>query len=89
MSFITPENHLCGLTVQVADEAETLIAPSDLTAAGNIVTLGKEHGTIENQATGKKIHLPKRGKVYVLRMWIPGEASSPDKSGFTRRGEHP
>ena len=71
VSFWTTENHACGLTIQVADVADVLICPADLTKAGNRVTLDEDEGAIENVQTGKRIRLEKQGKLYILWMWVP------------------
>ena len=80
--FFSQEGHKCGLCVQVADVDATLIAPADLTKAGNKIELEETHGTLRNLATGRTIHLPRRGNKYLLRMWV----RSPGKTGFPRQG---
>ena len=82
VTFWTSEGHRCRMKIQIAHVSKPLLPPADLTAAGNAVSLEASHGTILNKATGKKIHLERRGRVYILRMWGP-EASP---AGFTRQG---
>ena len=76
--------------MQVADVERPLIAVSHLSEAGNVVTLGKEGGTIVNAKTGRKIHLQRKGNLYVLRMWVR-EKENPKPhgvaSGFPRPGK--
>ena len=64
------EGHSCGTTWQLSDVGRFLFAASELTAAGNDIILRKKDGEIRNQKTGKKIHLQKKGGVYVLKMWV-------------------
>ena len=79
--FVSEEGHKCGLKIQVADVERPLISTADLTAAGNIVALEEKEGSIVNKKTGRKIVLPRKGNVYILRMWIPEGQTS----GFTRQ----
>ena len=91
VSFRTEENHQCCLTWQVAQIERPLVAVSHLSASGHKVILGKDGGEIVHTGTGRKIHLHRRGGVYVLRMWVPvpgAERGRDNKaaSGFPRPG---
>lgn len=79
--FGTQEGHTCGIKIQVADVERPLISTADLTAAGNRVIIEGSEGYIENIKTGKRIVLPRRGNVYILRMWIE------DEPVFSRQGK--
>ena len=65
----------------MADVERPLISTADLTAAGNRVIIEGSEGYIENIKTGKRIVLPRRGNVYILRMWIE------DEPVFSRQGK--
>ena len=83
--FRSGEGHSCALPIQVAEIERPLIAVSQLAAAGNKVVLEKTHGEIINNTTGRKIHLPREGGVYIFEMWLEVEEDDP-APGFTRRG---
>ena len=80
VQFISDEGHKCGMTWQIANVERPLIAVSHLSAAGNEVTFSKTGGKIVNNTTGKVINFQRKGGVYILRMWVPGQqGASPDK----------
>ena len=80
--FVTPEGHRCGMKVQIANVAQTLISTADLTKAGHRVALEEDGGTITNKATGRQIALERRGNIYILKMWV----EDPKAPGFRRQG---
>ena len=84
--FITEEGVCTGLTWQVADIDRPLIAGTQVTKAGNRVTLDATGGLITNLKTGQTIRLHRRGDdeggVYILQMWVPLKP----KVGFQRPG---
>ena len=89
--FMTQEGHSCNLQIQVASVERPLISTADLTRAGNVVSLEEKEGYITNKATGKTILLPRRGNVYILRMWVADEeqkaaTGGTEAPGFTRQG---
>jgi hypothetical protein len=47
------------------------------------VTLGDKSGKIVNATTGKTIALERRGRVYIMKMFIPGAAA---QLPFRRQG---
>ena len=53
------------------------MAVSQLAAAGNTVTLHRDHGVIKHDASGKEIRLQREGGIYIFKMWV---------SGFPRQG---
>jgi len=78
------EGHSCGTTWQLSDVERFLLAATELTAAGNDIILRKKDGEIRNQKIGKRIHLQKKGGVYVLKMRV---ASHIIASEFPRQGK--
>ena len=50
--FRIHEGHVCGMVFQIADVERSLIAASQLAAAGNRVTFKAHGGDIENTKTG-------------------------------------
>jgi hypothetical protein len=90
--FATGEGHKCGLIFQVAAVERPLIAVSQLAAAGNTVTLLRDHGIVKNNTTGKELRLERKGGVYTLRMMLPGSSAAgagtqgASSAGFTRPG---
>ena len=81
IEFQSDEGHNCGLTMQVADVGQPLIAVTHLSEAGNDVTLNKKGGKIVNTKTGRTIQVQRKGRLYVLRMWI----KDTDKAGVIPR----
>jgi len=75
------EGHSCGTTWQLSDVGRFLFAASELTAAGNDIILRKKDGEIRNRKTGKRIHLQKKGGVYVLKMWVANHTLASDFPG--------
>ena len=84
--FITEEGIGPGITWQVADIDRPLIAGTQVTNAGNRITLDADGGLITNLKTGKTIRLHRRGDdeggVYILKMWVPLKPTV----GFQRPG---
>jgi hypothetical protein len=83
VGFVTNENIFMGITIQISDIDRTLLSVSELTAAGNDVNLREDHGEIVNRKTGKVVHFPRRGGVYVLQMWMKVDEKASD---FPRQG---
>ena len=87
VTFTSDEGLKCGLTFQVADVERPLIAASHLIEAGNEVSQWKPGGVVKHIKTWKKIHVQRRGGIYVLRMWIPPNAAPAEGSSvFPRQG---
>jgi hypothetical protein len=80
--FATAEGHRCQIPFQVADVEQPLISVAHLTEAGNRVELGETEGRILNLSTGRTIALERRGRVYIMKMYIPDVAAAP----FGRQG---
>ena len=90
VSFATREGHRCGLPFQIAAVERPLIAVSQLAAAGNTVTLLKDHGTVRHDATGRELRLQRKGGVYTLLMHLPAAQGAEQRTtpaGFTRPGK--
>jgi hypothetical protein len=81
--FSTAEGHRCAIPFQVAPVEQPLLSVSHLTEAGNCVSLGDKGGEVTNLATGRKIALEKRGRIYIMRMFIPNTAA---QLPFRRQG---
>ncbi len=81
--FSTAEGHRCAIPFQVAPVEQPLLSVSHLTEAGNCVSLGDKGGEVTNLATGRKIALEKRGRIYIMRMFIPNAAA---QLPFRRQG---
>ena len=76
------------MRLQVANIEKTLLAVSQLTKAGNVLSLEQDGGEIRNRTTGKRIKLQRKGGVYTLRMWVPqSEEEKNHETVFTRRGK--
>ncbi len=81
--FATAEGDRCAIPFQVAEVEQPLLSVAHLTSAGNRVELNHADGRIVNIATGRSMHLERRGGVYILRMFIAdGAAQLP----FQRQG---
>ena len=76
VAFRTNEDFDMGVVIQISDIGRTLLAVTELTAAGNEVNLRKEYGEIMNIKSGKVITFPRRGGVYVIQMWIKDDEAS-------------
>jgi hypothetical protein len=81
--FATAEGDRCAIPFQVAEVEQPLLSVAHLTSAGNRVELGHADGRIVNIATGRSMHLERRGGVYILRMFI---ADGPAQLPFHRQG---
>ena len=81
--FSTTEGHKCAIPFQVAPVEQPLLSVAHLTEAGNRVTLGDKDGQIVNIATGRTIGLERRGRVYIMKMFIPDVTAKPP---FQRQG---
>ncbi len=81
--FSTAEGHKCQIPFQVAPVEQPLLSVAHLTEAGNRVTLGDKDGQVVNVATGRTIALERRGRVYIMKMFIPDAAAKPP---FRRQG---
>ena len=81
--FSTAEGHNCAIPFQVAPVEQPLLSVAHLTEAGNVVSLGDKDGQVVNVATGKTIALERRGRVYIMKMFIPEAAAQPP---FRRQG---
>ena len=75
------EGQVCGMGFQIADVERPLIAASQLAAGGNRVTFKAQGGEIEHIKSGRKMMLVKKGKIYVLRMWVAANAPSFPRPG--------
>ena len=83
MPFSTAEGHRCAIPFQVAPVEQPLLSVAHLTEAGNRVTLGDKDGQVVNTVTGKTIALERRGRVYIMKMFIPDAAT---QAPFRRQG---
>ena len=81
--FSTAEGHRCAIPFQVAPVEQPLLSVAHLTEAGNRVTLGDKDGQIVNITTGRTIGLERRGRVYIMKMYIPAVTAKPP---FQRQG---
>ncbi len=81
--FSTSEGHRCAIPFQVAPVEQPLLSVAHLTEAGNRVTLGDKDGQIVNTTTGRTIGLERRGRVYIMKMYIPAVTAKPP---FQRQG---
>ncbi len=81
--FSTAEGHRCQIPFQVAPVEQPLLSVAHLTEAGNLVTLGDKDGQVVNVASGKTIALERRGRVYIMKMFIPDAAA---QLPFRRQG---
>jgi hypothetical protein len=81
--FSTAEGHRCQIPFQVAPVEQPLLSVAHLTEAGNVVTLGDKSGKVVNATTGKTIALERRGRVYIMKMFIPDAVAQPP---FRRQG---
>ncbi len=77
------EGHHCQIPFQVAPVEQPLLSVAHLTEAGNRVTLGDKDGQVLNVASGKTIALERRGRVYIMKMFIPDAAA---QLPFQRQG---
>ena len=77
VDFRSKEGHKCGMPFQVAAVERPLVAVSQLAAAGNTVTLHRDHGVIKHGASGREIRLQRIGGIYIFKIWV---------SGFPRQG---
>ena len=68
---------------QLAPVEKPLLSVAHLTEAGNLVALGDKDGRVVNLATGKTIALERRGRVYILKMFIADAAA---QLPFRRQG---
>ena len=70
---------------QVADVHKCLLSVTKCADMGYTCVLKKEGGYMEDEETGEKIPIERRGNLYVLRMMVRG-ASTDDENGqgFTR-----
>ena len=92
VKYRTAEGHMCGMGFQIAEVERPLIAVSQLTQAGNSVTLRKDDGEIVHDQTGRKIALTRKDGVYIMKMWVPargaqGEGDKMGAASFRRQGE--
>ena len=71
----------CGMHFQVADVERPLVSAAKLADAGNRVVLERGGGFVENVSTGRKIHLVREGNVFVLDMFVCGEAEEEQGGG--------
>ncbi len=81
--FRTAEGHRCAIPFQVAPVEQPLLSVAHLTEAGNSVSLGDKGGEVLNLATGRRIALERRGRVYIMKMFLPDAAATPP---FQRQG---
>jgi hypothetical protein len=81
--FSTAEGHRCAIPFQVAPVEQPLLSVAHLTEAGNRVTLGDKDGQVVNVATGRTIALERRGRVYIMKMFVPDAAA---QAPFRRQG---
>ena len=81
--FSTAEGHRCAIPFPGAPVEQPLLSVAHLTEAGNRVTLGDRDGQVVNVATGRTIALERRGRVYIMKMFIPDAAA---QAPFRRQG---
>jgi hypothetical protein len=67
----------------VAPVEQPLLSVAHLTEAGNRVSLGAKDGEVLNLVTGRRIALERRGRVYIMKMFIPEAAAT---TPFQRQG---
>ena len=69
------------LTLQVAKVHKTLLSVAKLAKAGNTVVFSDVYGNyVENNFTGERIHMRKRGNLYEIDLWVRAAA-------FPRQGK--
>ncbi len=78
----TAEGHKCKIPFQVAPVEQPLLSVAHLTEAGNRVSLGDKDGEVLNLATGRRIALERRGRVYIITMFHPDDAAKPAVPGL-------
>ena len=86
VKFVSDEGLNLGLTFQVADIANPLVAPAELAEKGHETRLLKTHGEIHH-SSGKVLRLEKIGKAYYLNMLMEvGSEDEAEMAVFARRG---
>ena len=86
-SFVTPDGRPCSLRFQIAGVERPLISVSQLARAGHTIEFGKDAAVVTHRASGQKMHLPRVGGVYVMRMRVRDAAAAAETSGFSRPGK--
>ena len=87
--FVSSEGHSCEMVFQIADVERILIGATPLTRMGNEFHLREEDGDIVHAETGRRIHLLRKGGVYVMLMHFLVDAEPEPESaaaGFARLG---
>ena len=82
MVHFETEGQKCGMAFQIADVERPLVSVSKLIEGGHAVTFGKQGGLIEHTASGRKVHLIRKGGVFLLKMTVQSE---PETSSFQRQ----
>ena len=72
---------------QVADLHRPLLSPSRAADQGFRSYLDWYGGYLEDTKTGETIPIQRRGRLYVMQIWVRGSTDQPpDNSGFVRQG---
>ena len=73
---------------QVADIHRPLLSLSRAADQGSTSHLDMRGGYLEDSLTGEQIPIQRRGNLYIMSIWIRGNAANrpPDNSGFARPG---
>ena len=78
--FVTDEGKKVRMRIKAGDVNKTLISVSRLQEAGFDTNL-TQYPHLRNTKTGEKIHLIKKGGMFILTMWIKiGEETIPNKN---------
>ena len=75
--------------MQVADVHKCLLSVTKCADMGYTCILKKDGGFLEDEITGEKIPIERRGKLYVLKMMVRAAKEEQDEdpgAGFARRG---
>ena len=86
---LTDDGDKSKVNFQVCDVDRPLIAVSKLTAAGDDVWLGENHGFITHARSGKHTTFFKKNGVYVLRIWVPRSSEPSTVTGIHAAAQLP
>ena len=66
------------MTAQVTEVNKALLSVSRMVKAGNRVVFDEEGSYVEHKASGEWIPLAEQNGLYMLKMWVPKDESSPN-----------
>ena len=75
---MTKEGQKIGMDIQIADVKKPLGSVRKMCESGNRVVFDEDGSYIEHKASGNRTEIAKEGSVYVVRMWLPGQARNSD-----------